>query len=226
LPNTPFSGNKSFEHPSTPTDQPTFVNGVQQHPIEGVSMAYAFNNAKAAEQHETQYFEMFGNRGIYHKGWTAVTRHKTPWIGMTPSPSLPREVFQVARYSDIDRWSHEGILDRRLMSLNGKSEHYPAVSLGDVVADLENGWSPQCLNRQARVDEWGVLKLGAVSFGEFKQEQNKALPARLKARVELEVRQGDLLISRANILRLVGACALVRSTRANLMLCDKIFRDV
>ena len=43
-------------------------------------MAYAFNDAKAAEQHETQYFEMFGNRGIYHKGWTAVTRHKTPWL--------------------------------------------------------------------------------------------------------------------------------------------------
>ena len=60
--------------------QPLFVNGVQQHPIEGVSMAYSFNDAKAAEQHETQYFEMFGNRGIYHKGWTAVTRHKTPWL--------------------------------------------------------------------------------------------------------------------------------------------------
>jgi arylsulfatase A-like enzyme len=60
--------------------QPLSVNGVQQHPIEGVSMAYAFNDAKAAERHETQYFEMFGNRGIYHKGWTAVTRHKTPWI--------------------------------------------------------------------------------------------------------------------------------------------------
>jgi len=60
--------------------QPLSVNGVQQHPIEGVSMAYAFNDPKAAERHETQYFEMFGNRGIYHKGWTAVTRHKTPWI--------------------------------------------------------------------------------------------------------------------------------------------------
>jgi arylsulfatase len=60
--------------------EPVFVNGVQQHPIEGVSMAYSFNDAKAAEQHETQYFEMFGNRGIYHKGWTAVTRHKTPWL--------------------------------------------------------------------------------------------------------------------------------------------------
>jgi arylsulfatase A-like enzyme len=60
--------------------QPILVNGVQQHRIEGVSMAYSLNDSKAAERHETQYFEMFGNRGIYHKGWTAVTRHKTPWI--------------------------------------------------------------------------------------------------------------------------------------------------
>jgi arylsulfatase A-like enzyme len=60
--------------------QPLAVNGVQQHPIEGVSMAYSLNDAKAPERHETQYFEMFGNRGIYHKGWTAVTRHKTPWL--------------------------------------------------------------------------------------------------------------------------------------------------
>ena len=58
---------------------PTHVDGVQQKPLEGVSMAYSFNDAGAAEQHETQYFEMFGNRGIYHKGWTAVTKHRTPW---------------------------------------------------------------------------------------------------------------------------------------------------
>ena len=58
---------------------PTFVNGVQQKPIEGVSMAYSFDAADAPERHETQYFEMFGNRGIYHKGWTAVTKHRTPW---------------------------------------------------------------------------------------------------------------------------------------------------
>ena len=54
--------------------EPVSVNGVQQDPIEGVSMLYSFNDAKAAERHETQYFEMFGNRGIYHKGWTAVTQ--------------------------------------------------------------------------------------------------------------------------------------------------------
>jgi len=59
--------------------QPLMVNGVLQRPIEGVSMAYSFNNATAAEHRETQYFEMFGNRGIYHKGWTAVTKHRTPW---------------------------------------------------------------------------------------------------------------------------------------------------
>jgi hypothetical protein len=49
-------------------------------------MLYSFNDAKAAERHETQYFEMFGNRGIYHKGWTAVTKHRTPWAPMTAKP--------------------------------------------------------------------------------------------------------------------------------------------
>jgi len=60
--------------------QPLSVDGIHQQPIEGVSMAYSFDDAKAPARHETQYFEMFGNRGIYHKGWTAVTRHKTPWL--------------------------------------------------------------------------------------------------------------------------------------------------
>jgi len=59
---------------------PTFVNGIQQKPYEGFSMLYSFDEAKAAERHETQYFEMIGNRGIYHKGWSAVTKHRTPWI--------------------------------------------------------------------------------------------------------------------------------------------------
>ena len=66
--------------------EPTFVNGVQQHPIEGVSMLYTFNDAQAPDRHETQYFEMFGNRGIYHKGWTAVTHHQTPWTAMSAKP--------------------------------------------------------------------------------------------------------------------------------------------
>jgi len=59
--------------------EPTFVNGVQQRPIEGVSLAYSFNQEDAPERHDLQYFEMFGNRGVYFKGWTAVNKHKTPW---------------------------------------------------------------------------------------------------------------------------------------------------
>ena len=43
-------------------------------------MLYTFNDAGAPERHDLQYFEMFGNRGIYHQGWSAVTKHKTPWV--------------------------------------------------------------------------------------------------------------------------------------------------
>ncbi len=66
---------------------PTFVNGVQQLPLEGTSMRYSFDAPDADERHETQYFEMFVNRGIYHKGWTAVTRHSVPWVlDSAPTP--------------------------------------------------------------------------------------------------------------------------------------------
>jgi len=59
--------------------EPTYVHGVMQHPMEGVSMRYSFDDGGAAERRETQYFEMMGNRGIFHKGWTACTKHRTPW---------------------------------------------------------------------------------------------------------------------------------------------------
>jgi arylsulfatase A-like enzyme len=76
--------------------EPKFVNGVQQTPMQGVSMRYAFAEAGAAERHETQYFEMFGNRGIYHKGWTAVTRHKTPWLLVgEKAPAFDDDVWEL-----------------------------------------------------------------------------------------------------------------------------------
>ena len=59
--------------------EPTVVNGVQQSPMEGTSMLSTFNEANATER-DLQYFEMFGNRGIYYKGWSAVTKHRTPWV--------------------------------------------------------------------------------------------------------------------------------------------------
>lgn len=68
--------------------EPTMVNGVQQSPMEGTSMLYTFQSADERERHELQYFEMFGNRGIYFKGWSAVTKHRTPWVmvgGVVPA---------------------------------------------------------------------------------------------------------------------------------------------
>jgi arylsulfatase A-like enzyme len=59
--------------------EPKVVNGVKQIPMEGTSLAYTFENAKAKERHTTQYFEIAGNRAIYHEGWFARTIHRAPW---------------------------------------------------------------------------------------------------------------------------------------------------
>ena len=93
--------------------EPTFVNGVQQKPLEGVSMAYSFNDASAAERHETQYFEMFGNRGIYHKGWTAVTRHSTPWLlGGEKIPAFDDDNWEL--YDTSKDWSQANNLAQQM----------------------------------------------------------------------------------------------------------------
>jgi arylsulfatase A-like enzyme len=93
--------------------EPLFVNGVQQHPIEGVSMAYSLNDANAAERHETQYFEMFGNRGIYHKGWTAVTKHATPWLLMGEKvPAFDDDNWEL--YDTNKDWSQANNLAKQM----------------------------------------------------------------------------------------------------------------
>ena len=65
---------------------PLYVNGIQQSPLEGVSMLGTLRDSCAPESHVVQYFEMMGNRGIYHNGWTAATKHRTPWKADTPPP--------------------------------------------------------------------------------------------------------------------------------------------
>jgi arylsulfatase A-like enzyme len=89
--------------------EPTFVNGVQQMPLQGVSMTYAFDDAVAEDRHKTQYFEMFVNRGIYHKGWTAVTRHSTPWVMQPELPAFDDDVWEL--YGPDD-WTQSNDLSR------------------------------------------------------------------------------------------------------------------
>jgi len=84
--------------------EPTLVHGVQQKPYEGVSMRYCFDAPEAAERRTTQYFEMFGNRGIYHKGWTAVTKHRTPWeTGAVTLPAFDDDVWEL--YDTASDWT-------------------------------------------------------------------------------------------------------------------------
>ena len=146
-------------------------------------------------------------------------------LGFAPATPLPDKPVFIASFKDLDRWSQEGVLRRITGGVVGTSSWH-IVRLGDVIADLENGWSPKCLDRPAEPGEWGVLKLGAVSFGIFNDQENKALPSNLKPRPALEVKPGEVLVSRANISRLVGATALIGETRRQLLLCDKIFRMV
>jgi len=91
--------------------EPVSVDGIHQDPIEGVSMLYSFDDAKAAERHETQYFEVMGNRGIFHKGWSAVTKHYTPWTGMTEKrPALDDDIWEL--YDTTKDWSQSKDLSK------------------------------------------------------------------------------------------------------------------
>lgn len=83
--------------------EPVSVNGVQQRPVEGTSFKYALEDAGAAERHITQYFEIAGNRGIYHQGWTAVTQHLLPWPD--PDDQIPALTDDAWELYGPDDWT-------------------------------------------------------------------------------------------------------------------------
>jgi len=101
---------------------------------------------------------------------------------------------------------------------------WESVALRRVIRGIEQGWSPQCEARAPDNGEWGVLKVGCVNRGEFRAEEAKALPAHLAPRTEYVVRDGDLLMSRANTRDLVGSTAVVSGVRPRSLLCDKLYR--
>jgi type I restriction enzyme S subunit len=101
------------------------------------------------------------------------------------------------------------------------------VRLGRLLAGIESGWSPACDSVRPARDEWGVVKVSAVTSGRFEPEESKRLPTGLKPRPDIEIRSGDVLVVRANGARsLVGSVCQVAETRPNLMLSDKTLRLV
>jgi type I restriction enzyme S subunit len=102
--------------------------------------------------------------------------------------------------------------------------HWEAMRVRHLISSLDQGWSPEAENREPTIDEWGVLKLNAVSQGAFDPMAAKTLLARMAPRPDIEVDSGDVLITRANTPSLVGDACFVEETRPKLMLCDLIYR--
>jgi type I restriction enzyme S subunit len=103
------------------------------------------------------------------------------------------------------------------------SARWSDFALNDLLSAIESGQSPVCEDRPAEAEEWGVLKLSAITKLTFDETQNKALTS-LAPNKQHEVRQGDLLFSRKNTRALVAAVALVGEVRGRLLLPDLIFR--
>jgi arylsulfatase A-like enzyme len=162
---------------------PVMVNGVQQKPLEGVSMAYTFGDADAPDRHETQYFEMFGNRGIYHKGWTAVTKHRTPWqTGLEAKmPAFDDDVWEL--YDTNTDWTQAHDLAKeqpeRLHELQRlwmiEATKYNVLPMDDRFAERGNpeiAGRPEQITGQkqvvypgmGRLTEWSVLNTKNKSY--------------------------------------------------------------
>jgi arylsulfatase A-like enzyme len=162
--------------------EPLSVNGVLQHPIEGVSMAYSFNDPKAAERHETQYFEMMGNRGIYHKGWTAVTRHRTPWLtGNVKVAAFDDDLWEL--YDTNTDWSQSKDLakanPRKLHELQRlwliEAVKYNVLPLDDRAAERINpdmAGRPQLIKGNRQLLFGGMGRLTESSIVNYKNKSH------------------------------------------------------
>lgn len=100
------------------------------------------------------------------------------------------------------------------------SKKWQRVEFRELLANIDSGWSPVCLDRPIMGDEWGILKLGAVTWCEYNSAENKALPPDVAPDPAIEVKPGDLLFARKNTYELVAACALVRDTPPRLLMSD------
>lgn len=103
--------------------------------------------------------------------------------------------------------------------------HWTPMRLRHLLKRIEQGWSPDADEREAALDEWAVMRAGCANGGSFDETDHKALPPGVNPDPSLEIRSGDLLMSRAcGSKDLVGSVALVGKCRPKLLLCDKLFR--
>lgn len=154
--------------------EPIVVNSIQQAPMEGTSMRYSFDVAEAPERHETQYFEMVCNRGIYHKGWTAVTKHRAPWEPLPP-PALDEDVWELygpddwTQAQNIAQENPEKLRELRYLWLM-EASRYNVLPLDDRFVERNNpdvagrpklvrGTSQFLFGGTGRMNEWSIISI-------------------------------------------------------------------
>jgi type I restriction enzyme S subunit len=98
------------------------------------------------------------------------------------------------------------------------------ITFRTLVQSSGSGWSPKALDTPREGNEWGILKVSAVSWHQFRPEANKQVMPGTQPRPQAVVRKGDFLISRANTAELVARAVIVDSEPVNLMMSDKIVR--
>jgi arylsulfatase A-like enzyme len=184
--------------------QPESVNGMRQDPIEGTSMVYTFNDAAATETHDVQYFEMFGNRGIYCKGWTAVTKHQTPWIHGVKLSAFDDDVWELYAPGD---WSQAEDLSKenpeKLHSLQRlwliEAARYKVLPLDDRVVEKMN---PDTAGRPVLIK--GTTQLLFQGMGRLSENcilsiKNKSHSVTAEIKVPEDGAKGVIVAQGANI---------------------------
>jgi arylsulfatase len=162
--------------------EPIQVNGVTQSPMEGVSMLYSFGKADEPERHDVQYFEMFGNRGINYKGWSAVTKHRTPWqmVGQKMA-AFDDDIWEL--YDGSKDWSQAHDLSKEMPAMLHKLQRqflieatkYNVLPLDDRQTErllpelagrptLIHGNSQQFFPGMGRLSESSVVSIKNKSF--------------------------------------------------------------
>ncbi len=160
--------------------EPLTVNGFDQHPYEGFELNDTFDDADAPEVHDTQYFEMFVNRGVYHKGWTAVTRHSIPWLLGAESHDLHDDVWELYAPGD---WTQSNDLAasspdqlRRLQELFlAEAARHNALPLDDRRSerfDPDRAGRPQLVRGQTQMLYGGMGRLSESSVVNVKNKSH------------------------------------------------------
>ena len=137
---------------------------------------------------------------------------------------LLEKVAEAQRLREVSE-EHANLLPIRILA--NLLEPHPSwvkATLDSVSISMDSGWSPQCDQRAASDEEWGVLRTTSVQWQEFRSHENKRLPTTFTPRPELSAMSGDVLVTRAGPRKRVGVVATVQYDYPMLMISDKLIR--